>query len=122
MRVLSYLAFLSATVHGAPLINEIMYRPGSTYPENTALEFIEIYNPDTAAVDISGWAITTGADYVFPASTSIAAGGYLVIAANPTTLGVAGALGPWEAGDKLSNRGGKNHAGSTEWHGRLEHD
>jgi Lamin Tail Domain/Putative Ig domain/CotH kinase protein len=96
---------LSATAFAAPIINEIRYRPGSTFPENPALEFIEIYNPDTAAVDMSGWALTSGADFTFPAGTSIAAGGYLVVAANPTTLGVAGALGPWAAGATLSNNG-----------------
>jgi hypothetical protein len=66
----------------APLINEIMYRPGTGYPENTALEFIEIHNPDAATVDLSGWAITKGVDYTFPAGTTLAAGGYLVVVAS----------------------------------------
>ncbi len=95
-----------------PVINEIMYRPGSAYPENTALEFIEIHNPDSAAVDLSAWAITTGADFTFPTGTTLAAGGYLVIASNPTALRAAGAvpagatvLGPWKAGATLANNG-----------------
>lgn len=101
------LAVLSAGA--APVINEIMYRPGTTYPENTGLEFIEIHNPDTAAVDLSGWAITTAADYVFPAGTTLAAGGYVVVASNPTALkaatGLATVYGPWKTGATLSNRG-----------------
>lgn len=98
----------------APVINEIMYRPGTTYPENAGLEFIELHNPDSAAVDLSGWAITTGADYMIPSGTTLAAGGYLVIAANPTALKAANStaaaatvLGPWKTGASLANKGEK---------------
>ena len=42
------------------VINEIMYRPGTAFPENTGLEFIELYNPDGVAVDVGGWALTSG--------------------------------------------------------------
>lgn len=99
---LALITALSATA--APVINEIMYRPGTTYPENTDMEFIEIHNPDEEAVDLSGWAITDGFSYTFPAGTTIAAGGYLVVASNPTAIGVNGALGPWTSGT-LSNGG-----------------
>ncbi|HEY1108247.1 MAG TPA: lamin tail domain-containing protein [Opitutaceae bacterium] len=98
----------------APVINEIMYRPGTGYPENTAFEFIEIHNPDTSAVDVSGWGITTGADFTFPAGTSIPAGGFLVVSSNPTALRAASAsaaaatvVGPWKAGATLANKGEK---------------
>jgi hypothetical protein len=100
---------LAACAAAAPVINEIMYRPGSTYPENTGLEFIEIYNPDPSMVDLSGWAITSGVGYTFPAGASLAAGGYAVVAANPAALQAAAALatvyGPWKSGDGLSNHG-----------------
>ena len=98
-------ALLAASANAAPVINEIMYRPGTGYPENEALQFIEIHNPDAAAVNIGGWALTKGVDYIFPAGTTIAAGGFIVVAANPVTLGMAGALGPWQAGDTLSDTG-----------------
>lgn len=75
-------ALVASAAHATPIINEIMYRPGVGFPENPALEFIEIHNPDTAAADLSGWAITSGASFTFPSGTSIAAGGYLVVAAN----------------------------------------
>ena len=98
----------------APVINEIMFRPGTGYPENTALEFIELHNPDSIAVNVSGWALTTGADFTIPAGTTLAAGGYLVIAANPTALKAASAaaasatvLGPWASGATLANKGEK---------------
>lgn len=99
---LALITALSATA--APVINEIMFRPGTSYPENTDMEFIEIHNPDSTSVDLSGWAITDGFSYTFPAGTTISAGGYLVVASNPTSLGVSGALGPWTSG-KLSNGG-----------------
>ncbi len=111
--LLSAVAFAAAgSASAAPVINEIMYRPGTGYPEDTSLEFIEIHNPDATAVDLSGWALRTGVDYVLPSGTTLAAGGYLVVAANPTALvaahsGLSSSLvvGPWETGDKLSNNG-----------------
>ncbi len=110
--VLAVLLYLRLTGHAAPVINEIMARPGSTYPENTALEFIEIHNPDTTAAAIGGWAITTGADFTFPAGTTIPAGGWIVVAANPTALraassaaAAANVVGPWKAGATLANKG-----------------
>jgi hypothetical protein len=94
------------------VINEIMYRPGTTYPENTALEFIEIHNPSAAPVDVSGWAITKGVDYQFPAGTTIAANGFLVIVANVGAFqtaypGVQNVRGPWTAGATLGDKGEK---------------
>lgn len=107
--ILSCWLALACPVIAAPVINEIMYRPGASYPENTGLEFIEIHNPDAQSVDISGWALTSGVTFTFPASTVIPAGGYRVVAANPSALmaatGLSGVLGPWDAGKTLSNSG-----------------
>jgi hypothetical protein len=107
------LCFLGFTI-SAPaevVINEIMYRPGTGYPEDTSQEYIEIYNPDAAPADLSGWAFTSGVSYTFPAATMLPAGGYLVIAANPTavatTHSITGVLGPWAEGASLSNKGEK---------------
>jgi hypothetical protein len=105
------LTFGLPSAGAAPLINEIMYRPGSGYPENTAQEYIEIFNPDAAAVNIGGWALTSGVNYTFPAGTTIAAGGFVVVAADPVALKTVfpsvNALGPWLAGASLSNNGEK---------------
>lgn len=93
----------------APVISEIMYRPGPGYPENTALEYIEIHNPDTVAADIGGWALRSGVNYTMPEGTVIPAGEWVVVAANPAALvsahGNVSALGPWPAGEGLSNNG-----------------
>ena len=70
-------------VSGEVVINEIHFNP----PENTVRqEFIEIYNPDAAAIDLGGWRISGAVDYHFPADISIAGGAYLVIAEDPSTL------------------------------------
>jgi hypothetical protein len=82
-------------------------------------EFVEIRNAGASAVDVSGWKISGGIDFTFPASTSIAAGGYKVIAKNParvqTVYAIAGVLGPWIGA--LKNGGGtvrlENGAGTT---------
>ena len=39
-------------VRAGPVINEILYRPCTGFPENTAEAFLEIHNPDAAAVDL----------------------------------------------------------------------
>lgn len=105
------LCFSGLSAAAAPVISEIMYRPGTAFPENTGLEFIELYNPDGAAADISGWAFTSGVSYTFPPGSVIPAGGYVVAAANPTLLQAAyaglSAKGPWLAGTSLSNNGEK---------------
>lgn len=77
------------------VINEIHYNGA----ENTvADEFIELFNPKPDAVDLSGWWLRGGIDYYFPTGTTIAAGGYVVVAASNTVIqsiyGVT-ALGPW---------------------------
>ena len=91
------------------VLNEIMYRPGTGYPEITGLEFIEIHNPTAQAVDLSGWALTSGVSFVFPGGAVIPAGGYRVIGANPallqSTYWISGVLGPWGAGATLANGG-----------------
>jgi VCBS repeat-containing protein len=84
----------------AVVINEIMARPGTTYPELTNREWIEIYNRGTTQANLSNWKIDSGVDFIFPANITVPAGGYLVVAANlaafqaanPT---VANVIGGW---------------------------
>ena len=112
-RILSLLVilFMAHFAHAQIVINEIFYRPGTAFPENTGLEFIELHNPTNTAVEIGGWAITSGTSYTFPANTTLPAGGYLVVAANPTLVqnsyGISGVLGPWASGSTLANGGEK---------------
>lgn len=66
--------------HTDIVINEIMVEPVSGHRDG---EFIELYNRGGAPVDLTSWALEEGVSFTFPAGTTIAAGGYLVIAANP---------------------------------------
>jgi len=73
------------SAYGQVVINEFSYDDSST----DDAEFVELYNPGGAAVDISGWQLrasnTVGppddnnADYTIPANTILPAGGYYVI-------------------------------------------
>ena len=82
---LALFVFASPVVssHAAIVINEIMYHPAS---ELTTEEYIELYNTGAAAVDLSGWKITSGVRYTFPAGTAIGPGAYLVVTANPAAF------------------------------------
>ncbi len=84
------------------VINEIHYHPNNN---KEAVEFIELYNPSTGPVNISGWYFS-GVTYVFPDRTLIAANGYIVVCENPdacrTKFRVTG-FGLFEG--KLSNDG-----------------
>ncbi len=99
------------------VLNEIHYHPveipafdaaGNPVFQGTATaadftddvhEFIELRNAGATAVDVSGWKITGGVDFTIPAGTTIAAGGFKVVAKNPariqTVYAIAGVLGPW---------------------------
>lgn len=98
------LTFLSASILRAEVvINEIHYDPG----ENTLkTEFIELWNPGPAGVNLSGWSLANAVKFTFPNGTQLAAGGFLVIAEDTNALAAsysASALGPFEG--KLSNEG-----------------
>ena len=109
--LISLCLLVAARLHAQIVVNEIMYRPGTAFPENTGLEFIELHNPTAAAVDVSGWALTSGVSFTIPAATTIAAGGFLVIASDvaqvQTLHGISGVLGPWTVGAALSGKGEK---------------
>ena len=92
-----FLAALLAIFAGAlatragVVINEIHYDPAEKKP----LEFIELFNTETNAVDLSGWQLEK---FVFPAGTVIAPQGFVVVARDPVALakafGGVKALGP----------------------------
>lgn len=65
------------------VISEIMYHPAST---NRLEEWFELHNLGNHPVDLSGWRIASGVAFTFPANTSLAGGGYLVVAADAATF------------------------------------
>ena len=72
---------------GPVTINEIMYHPadlaGSV--DDTNGEFIELLNITTNAVDLSDWRLKGDTEYIFPAGTTLAPGGYLLLVSFPPT-------------------------------------
>ncbi len=65
------------------VINELMYAPISG---NSDDEYVELYNQGTSAVDLANWRLEGGINFTFPATASISAHGYLVIARNAAWL------------------------------------
>lgn len=98
----SYVLNTNATWSEQVVISEIMYHPSS---ENTADEWIEIFNRGATAVSLAGWRLNRAIDFGFP-SISLAAGRRLVIAANLVAFGarypgVTNVVGGWTG--RLSN-------------------
>ncbi len=62
-------------------MNEIMYQPAGI-PEPTELEFIELVNSGSTAVDVSGWRFDKGVDFTFPDGTIMPPGTFLVVASD----------------------------------------
>lgn len=74
---LAFCLALNSTRAGV-VINEIFYN-GPDEEQN--VEFVELYNPSDAAVNLSGWRLDKDVEFTFPAGTTLAADGYLVLAA-----------------------------------------
>ncbi|MCK5856410.1 MAG: lamin tail domain-containing protein [Bacteroidales bacterium] len=86
------------------LITEIMYNDLSS---SDSLEYFEIYNNTGGTFDISGFEITEGVHYTFPAGTVLGWGDYLVIAKDSALVNsVFGITGThqWDSGG-LKNSG-----------------
>ena len=73
-----------AAVDAAPaiIINEVHYDPRS----KAAGEFVELYNAGAGAVNLTGWSLGKGIDYVFAVGTQLLPGSFAVVASNPPAL------------------------------------
>lgn len=90
---------------GDVVINEICYHVPARYETETTpfedrrLQWIELYNRTAAPVDIGGWTIQDGIDYVIPGGTTLPPGGYFVVTNDPAGFAAAypgvPASGPW---------------------------
>lgn len=92
------------TRQSAVVINEVMADPVSGLRDG---EYLELYNRSSAAVTLDGWSIQDAVRFTFPNGTQLAAGEYLVIAANRdfllSTYGALPCLGNFDG--QLSNDG-----------------
>ncbi len=85
------------------VVNEIHYDPS---PASNFLEFVELYNAGTQAVNLADWALDGAVEYTFPAGAVIQARSYLVAGVEPGTLArtyAVTAFGPWQG--RLGNDG-----------------
>jgi hypothetical protein len=84
-RIFTLLSMLVATVSFAQTlrITEISYNPPESGTDST--EYIEIYNPTSAAINMAGYSFSQGVTYTFP-SVSVSAGGYLVVAVDSVAM------------------------------------
>ena len=96
--LLTFFALMAVVRAGPEAIvtfNELQYHPLAS---QTSGEWIELKNQQMVDVDLSGWRLDDGIDFVFPQGTVIKGGKYIVIAANPgafqAATGVA-AVGPF---------------------------
>ena len=85
------------------VINEIHYNN----PGDDTLEFVELYNNDDVAVDMSGYTFSDGIEFTFPENTVLPAGDFLVVAVNAVAFEAFYGFAPdfqWTSG-ALSNSG-----------------
>ena len=61
------------------VINEIMYNPPGYQGSDYDYEFMELHNPGTVDIDMSGYSFTQGVNHVFADGTTLAAGGYMIV-------------------------------------------
>jgi regulation of enolase protein 1 (concanavalin A-like superfamily) len=65
------------------VINEIMYKPISGNDDD---QYVELFNKGTNTVNLTGWQFVDGISFAIPAGTTLAPGGFLVVAASETNL------------------------------------
>src|SRR5688572_11289780 len=85
----------TVAVRSEVVINEVHYDPED---KTVPLEFVELHNTAATNVNIGGWRLASGIEFLFPAGTQIPANGYLIVAENPAALQAnfgATAIGPF---------------------------
>lgn len=80
------------------VISEIMYKPAAR-TDGRNLEFVEIFNSNPYAEDISGYRISGDVDFKFATNTILPGFGFLVVAAKPADIqavyGITNVVGPY---------------------------
>lgn len=91
------MAGMGRSADATAVFNEVMYHPVPA----AAPEWIELRNVLSVNLDLSGWSLTGGVNFAFPAGTVLPSGGFLVVSS--TAGNPAAALGPWTG--SLANEG-----------------
>ncbi|MBM3881392.1 MAG: hypothetical protein FJ387_16980, partial [Verrucomicrobia bacterium] len=88
------------------VISEVMYHPAERMDGRKG-EFIELYNADLIAQDLTGHRLSGSVDFGFPDGYRLPAGGFAVVARDPADLGaiygLTGVLGPFASTNNLPN-------------------
>jgi hypothetical protein len=105
----------AANTRAEAVINEIHYDPDV---KTQLVEFLELTNPGSAPVDLSGAYFSDGITYTFPQGTTLAPGAYLVLAENAAQFQAKFGSAPFgQYAGSLSNDGEtvrlKNKSGGT---------
>lgn len=89
------LSLYSLHVNGQVVINELMASNAATVADpdfGDYADWVELHNAGTSSVDLTGWSLTDNAGdslkWAFPAGTTIAANGYLLIWADGENTGL----------------------------------
>lgn len=91
------------------VISEIMYHPADR-ADGLDGEFVELYNSDLIARDLTGFRLAGSVEFAFPDGCVLPPGGFLVVARRPADFavvsGLTTALGPFAWAGSLPNDGG----------------
>ena len=88
--VLALFCFYPCVLWCGPVINEVQ-SSNTSLPDTHGqlIDWVEIYNPDSASFNLSGHYLSDSASnrikFTFPAGTTLAAGGYLIVWCGSTT-------------------------------------
>lgn len=99
-------------VYTGPVLNEVLARNDHAVlaPWGEYADFVELFNAGGSAVSLAGMALGKSANYgsawKFPAGTTIAAGGYMIIWCDRDRAASTSAAGPHNTGFTLSGEGG----------------
>ena len=80
---LCFCAFVTNICTGNIVINEIHYDPDV---KTELVEFVELHNSGPEDADLSGWYFSNGISYMFDTGVTLSAGGYIIVAQNPTHI------------------------------------
>jgi len=105
--VISFCLLALQLASANPIIHEIHYDPDSSLEP---IEYIELRNTNSVAVNLSEWFMDEGVDARFPAGVSIPGYGYLLVAqdrqAVANKFGVSTSkIYQWRSGSSLANSG-----------------
>ena len=68
------------TARAGVVVNEVFYNAPDDWD---AVQWVELYNTGNSAVDLGAWELDEGKLFTFPAGTTIAADGFIVVALSP---------------------------------------